>query len=194
MTLLRLGPACLGGERPAEVARIVEAIVSAGRRRRSLPWCCSSAVRAGGRTKAVAPRPVRARFDAGEARHAASRRRTAASMNRRPSRALAHGPAAEVGANASRSLAAAAPPREVPTRVSVGRRDGQRVVDSRGDATVRRRDRDDRCSSGAAPVAQTPRFVTGKEGSPADAGVRLDCQPAGCLGASILAGFVGSIR
>ena len=68
-------------------------------------------------------------------------------MNRRPSRALAHGPAAEVGANTSRSLAAAAPPREVPTRVSVGRRDGQRVVDSRGAATVRRRDRDDRCSS-----------------------------------------------
>ena len=104
-------------------------------------WRCSSVVRAGGRTRAIAPRPVRARFDASEARHAASRRPTAASMNRRPSRALAHGPAAEVAANASRSLAAAAPPREGSTRVSVGRRDGQRVVDSRGDATVRRRDR-----------------------------------------------------
>ena len=119
------------------------------------PWRCSSAVRAGGRTKAIAPRPVRARFDAGQAKHAASRRRTAASMNRRPSRALAHGPAAEVGANASRSLAAAAPPREVPRRVSVGRRDGQRIVDSRGDATVRRRDRDDRCSSNATTPTPT---------------------------------------
>ena len=44
MTLLRLAPACLGGERPAEVARIVEAIVSAGRRGRSLPWHTHSAV------------------------------------------------------------------------------------------------------------------------------------------------------
>ena len=145
----------VAGERAAETARIVEAIVSVGPGWRSLPWRCSSAVRAGGRTKAIAPRPVGARFDAGEARHAASRRRTAASMNRRPSRALAHGPAAEVGANTSRSLAAAVPPREVPTRVSVGRRDGQRVVDSRGDATLRRPDRDDRCSSNETMLRPT---------------------------------------
>jgi hypothetical protein len=46
-------------------------------------WHCSSAVGAGGRTKAIAPRPVRTRFDAGESSHAASRRLTAASMNRR---------------------------------------------------------------------------------------------------------------
>ena len=66
-----------------------------------LSWRCSSAVRAGERTKAIAPRPVRARFDAGEGSHAASRRLTAASMSWRRVRALAHGPAAEVWADAS---------------------------------------------------------------------------------------------
>jgi hypothetical protein len=62
------------------------AVTTTPSKRLPQPWRCSSTVRAGGRTKAIAPRPVRARFDAGEARHAASRRRTAASMNRRPER------------------------------------------------------------------------------------------------------------
>ena len=37
------GVLSVGGERPAEVAWIVEAIVSVGRRWRSLPWHCSNA-------------------------------------------------------------------------------------------------------------------------------------------------------
>jgi hypothetical protein len=72
-----------------------DAVVPPGAARLLSAWRCSSAVRAGGRTK----QSRRAQFDAWEARHAASRRRSAAAMNRRPSRALAHRPAAEVGAN-----------------------------------------------------------------------------------------------
>jgi hypothetical protein len=41
------GVLSVGGERPAEVAWIVEAIVSVGRRWRSLPWHCSDAVTRG---------------------------------------------------------------------------------------------------------------------------------------------------
>jgi hypothetical protein len=74
-------------------------------------WRRSRAVRADGRTKArrASPRTLRCRRS--QARGVACR--TAASMIRPRSRALVHGPAAEAGANTSRSLAAAAPPRDV---------------------------------------------------------------------------------
>jgi hypothetical protein len=49
----------------------------------------------GRENKAIAPRPVRTRFDAARSSHPPSRHLTVASMNRRPSRALTHGPAAQ---------------------------------------------------------------------------------------------------
>jgi len=68
-------------------------------------------------------------------------------------------------------VVAVAPPRQAPTRLRVAGLDGQRLVDRRVDATVRRRDRHDRCSSDAAvgiswnPVSTGSSF-RGKAGPP----------------------------
>jgi hypothetical protein len=117
-------------------------------------WRCSSAVRAGPRTKAFAPGWL-AHAWIERSSHAASRRLTAASMNRRAGRALAHGQTADVQANTSHSLAAAAPPRQAPTRLSVAGLDGQRLMDRQVEAAASRRRWDEWLSSAAELRGQT---------------------------------------
>jgi hypothetical protein len=65
-------------------------------------------------------------------------------------------------------VGAGAPPRQAPTRLRVAGLDGQRLVDRRVDATVRRRDRHDRCSAQAELVRLTPGFAGAKKNSPAE--------------------------
>jgi len=86
--------------------------------------------------------------------HATSRRLTAAPMNRRADRALPHGLRRTSEQTHHARGGAVAPPRQAPTRLRIAGLDGQRLVDRRVDATVRRRDRHDRCSSKA--TTRTP--------------------------------------
>lgn len=87
--------------------------------------------------------------------HATSNRLTAASMNRRGSSACSRSGCEGLSKRITRLVAAAAPPRQAPTRLSVAVLDGQRLVDRPVDAIVRRRDRDDRCSSNAIQLRAT---------------------------------------